>query len=93
MNLFTQIKSFLQKKSDRNTENAPEGFCPNCWGRQEYGGQFFEAIHQEKIDLNNIDQKKGWIEAYAARYLEGIRLTKEDGSQKCPSCEIVYKPA
>lgn len=78
------IKKFFNNSTDDTT--APEGYCPNCWGRQEYGGQFREAINNEKIDLNNIDQKRGWIDAYAKKNFQGIKLRENDGSTYCPTC-------
>ena len=39
MNLIENIKAYFKKKSEnKETGNAPEGVCPNCWGRQEWEG-------------------------------------------------------
>ena len=89
MNVFKSIKEFLSVKRENNA--TPEGICPNCWGRQKYEGEFFKAIHKEKIDLNNIDLKKGWIEAYAAKNLTGILMKEEGTTQICPSCSLTYE--
>ena len=37
MNLIENIKTYFKNKSE-NTElqSAPEGVCPNCWGKQEW---------------------------------------------------------
>ncbi len=80
--MFHQIKNYLQSNQTTNPETA----CPNCWGRQEYQGQFNEAITKEEITLNNIDQKKGWIEAYVAKNLHGIKFQKKGNKVICPSC-------
>ena len=53
MNLLKSFKKFLEKK-DNSTE-SPEGFCPQCWGRQEYEGKFYEAVYKEKINTKNYD--------------------------------------
>lgn len=82
--MFNQIKTYLQSSQ----ASHPETLCPNCWGRQEYQGQFNEDIKKEEITLNNIDQKKGWIEAYAAKNLHGIRLQKKGNKIVCPTCHI-----
>ncbi len=63
-----------------------EGYCPNCWGTQEYQEQIIEAAEQEKIDLNNISLRKGWIQAHAARFFEGIKLGKKEYEGGCPIC-------
>ena len=91
MGIADRIIQFFRNRNEEN--NVPDGFCPNCWGRQEYEGAFFEAVHAEKIDLNNIDEKKGWIQAYAARNLEGIQLRKSNDQLVCPSCKLSYRIA
>ncbi len=93
MTIIQRIKNLLLGKKE--TTETPENYCPNCWGRQEYEGQLLEAIRNEKIDLNNIDQKKGWIDAYATKHFEGIRLknTDKDDTVVCSGCEVSYKKA
>jgi len=91
MSLITRLKEYFEKNEDKL--EAPEGYCPNCWGRQEYEGQFLTAIHKEKIDLNNVMEKKGWIQAYATEHLEGIKLKKSEGSNVCSTCKLTFKPA
>lgn len=83
MKLLEWIQSFF---SGESKENTPEGYCPNCWGRQEYGGTFIKAMDQEKIDLKNLSMKRGWITAYAEKNLEGIKLSDKNGKKSCPSC-------
>ncbi len=82
--MFQQLKKYL--RSQQST--APTSICPNCWGRQEYQGAFREAIAKEEITLNNIDQKKGWVDAYAAKYLHGIKLEKKGNKITCPTCNL-----
>lgn len=74
----------------KNTETAPKGFCPNCWGHQEYLGGFRATLEKEKIDLKNVGTKKGWVQAYAAKHFEGIRLKKSDDITSCPACKLTY---
>lgn len=80
------IKSITElfKPSNINKTSIPEGFCPTCWGRQEYGGKFYDAVYKEGINLNNISSKKGWITAYVQQNLEGIKL--KEGAKKCATC-------
>lgn len=88
MNIIDWVKGFL---TGNKSEEAPEMHCPNCWGRQEYEGKFIEAINQEQIDLNNLNEKKGWIQDYAVRKFEGIKLQKTQDYFQCPSCKLEYK--
>ena len=89
MNILKQLIAYF--KENKTTTEAPEGFCPNCWGREEYGGKFYKAVRKEKIDLNNVEKATGWINAYSAKHLEGIKFQTEDKNQICPSCRLTYK--
>lgn len=96
MSLFNQLKSFLQRTGQTTEEtkiDVPDGICPNCWGREEYGGYFYESVKNEGVDINNISSKKGWIEAYVIERLGGIQLKKNTGGDlACPTCKVTYKP-
>lgn len=89
MKLLDLVKDFLLKKEV--PKQTPDGYCPNCWGRQEYGGEFYEAIYKEDINLNNVEEKKGWIQAYALENLEGIKLDTSANPMTCPSCKVSYQ--
>ena len=88
MTLYNTLKSFLAN-SDQSTE-TPENLCPNCWGRQEYQGKFFEAVKREGIDTQNLTEKKGWIQAYAEQYLSGIELVQNENHSICAACGVKY---
>jgi hypothetical protein len=81
--LFNIVEEIVQGKEELSTPNE---FCPNCWGRQEYGGNFVEAVKKEKIDLHNLENKRGWVRAYAQKYLHSIKLKTSNGKQICTSC-------
>jgi hypothetical protein len=81
MSIFKRIFS---KNEPINTE---EGYCPNCWGKQEYQNEIYAAAEKANIDLNNIDLKRGWIQAYAARYLQALKLIDKDGEKVCLTCK------
>lgn len=86
MTLFNTVKTFLTS----NNKVAPENYCPNCWGRQEYQGEFFEAVKREGIDTQNLIEKKGWIQGYAEQHLSGIKLFRSEPSNTCASCGMKY---
>lgn len=85
MKLVEWVKSSIQQKSP--SSETPEGFCPNCWGRQEYAGDFYNALHQEEINFGNVDKHLGWIQGYAKKNLEGVRLKGET----CSVCQVRYQ--
>lgn len=62
------IKSLLGRP-DPAIENLN---CPNCWGRQEYEGQYCEVRITKKIDLNNVEEHLGWITAYVMENFDGV---------------------
>ena len=74
--LFSNEKSFDQ----------PEGYCPNCWGKQEYQNEIYEAAEKANVNLNNIDLKRGWIQAYAAKHLQKLKLVNKDNKLVCLTC-------
>lgn len=90
MNLTDNIKTFLRLKANNEPVLAPKGFCPNCWGRQEYGGKLYEAMKNEGVNVTNIDLKKGWIQDYLSKNLSGIVLQKKGESQTCGVCYTSY---
>ena len=77
-------------KAEKKQEEVPEGYCPNCWGRQEYGGAFYKAVKKEKIDLNNIEAHRGWSQSLAPKYLYGIELKKKGKEFACEQCSTEY---
>lgn len=85
MNWIDYLKRLLGKQGV--AETLPEGYCPNCWGEQEYEGQVREVLIKNHIDLNNVEQNLGWIEAYVIEHFEGIKMKDEEGSKVCPSCQ------
>ncbi|MCB0382568.1 MAG: hypothetical protein KDD05_04510 [Psychroserpens sp.] len=91
--IMNEIINWVKSKLTKKTEevNVPSGYCPTCWGHQEYGGEFFEAIKRENIDTNNIDSKKGWIQGYVSKNLTGIQLSKNTEGYICPNCNVSYK--
>jgi len=90
--MFKAIKEFLKNRSEGKKVLAPEGVCPNCWGRQEYGGQFFHAMKDAGIGTHNVVEKKGWIQGYAEKNLLGISLQSHENSLECQKCNTRYSP-
>lgn len=92
MNLVANILSFFKKNKSFNPDESPKGLCPNCWGRQEYGGKFYEAIKNYDADINTDNPYKGWVQEYADKHLTGIYLHAVKDRFECPNCKIYYKP-
>jgi len=60
MNIVESLKKLITDKASNKQTDAPEGVCPNCWGREEYEGKFFEAVNKHGKDL-------GWVQEYVVR--------------------------
>jgi len=88
MGTFDFVSDYLRGKS-RN-KKVSGGRCPNSWGRQEYEGVFLEATQNDPVDLNNIVQKKGWIQAYVEKYFEGLHSKTVDGSPSLHNSHTRY---
>ena len=88
MNLINEIKKFLS--GEQVSSIAPDEYCPNCWGRQEYGGNMYEAVKAEGLTADNINIQKGWIQEYAEKYLLGIRLIRKNEKLVCVTCMSSY---
>lgn len=87
MSLINNIKNYFGKKeNNEETGNAPEGVCPNCWGKQEWEGQFYK-----KIKVNNITPKNNTYDSFindVASKLE--KITLKDDILICETCQTKY---
>lgn len=48
------------------------------------------SLKTSGIDSKNIDQKKGWIQAYVEKNLIGIVLQVNDKQLVCKQCNTAY---
>ena len=87
MNLIQNLKSYFKKKENKKeTGAAPEGVCPNCWGKQEWDGEYYKFMKGQNGDpgeetYNNFVQD-------VARKLDKI-IVKEN-TYTCETCNVRY---
>ena len=69
------------------------GICPNCWGRQEYEGQFQQFVKdQTKANINHDKaHQKAFIQQFVETNVTGIKLKNEGAVLTCPKCNISAK--
>ena len=91
MSVVETLLNYLRKNKELNTDSAPVGLCPNCWGRQEYGGNFYTAVKNHGLDVNSKYPEVGWIKDYAETHLKGIALQRDGDKLVCESCKISYR--
>jgi hypothetical protein len=92
MNIVLLVGNFLKKQKRETKMPAPDGFCPNCWGKTEYGGKFYDAVIERNVSINDKSDQVGWIQDYVEKNLSGIILKKKDDKLICSNCKISYKP-
>lgn len=95
MGLFEWFKKKKEEGKPLFTEEELQdvGVCPNCWGRQDYDGQFLEVIEDRQVDVNNkyTNSRKAFIQEFVETHVDGIRLKKDGDHMKCPTCQDGYK--
>lgn len=69
---------------------APEGVCPNCWGKQEWDNKYMEIVKDKQIDVNNHSANHAFIKDFVVTHLDGIKLKKEKDYYHCPQCSLKY---
>lgn len=83
MNIEASIKQFFTSKSKNEiTGRAPEGICPNCWGRQEWEGNYYKLMKARNITPES-NTYTNFIHEIASK-LDKITL-KED-IYECTTC-------
>lgn len=93
MNIVQSLINFLKNRDSSNQSEVPEGLFPNCWGREEYGGHFYDRVRQENLNIHSTVSNVGWIQAYANKHLSGIALQRSgDGHELiCQKCKVSYQ--
>lgn len=84
MSLFEKVKKyFVSKENNEQTANAPEGVCPNCWGRQEWDGEFYK-----KIKANNITPNHSTYDSFVHKVVEKLdKITLKKDTFECETCK------
>ena len=85
------IFDFFSKTKEETKISTPEGYCPNCWGEQEYDQQIRKMYQDKQIDINNHEANHAFIKDFVVTHIEGIHLKKGDNSIECPACNRKFK--
>ena len=88
MSILQNIKNYFTSKAEGNTsEKAPVGICRNCWGKQEWEGEFYTLNKGNK--LVGYDQTyNNFINKIVEKNVSGISINED--TYKCETCEISY---
>ena len=90
MDIVESILNFLKKPKEETKGTAPEGICPNCWGKQEYDGKIRELYEDKQIEVNNHSANYAFIQEFVVNNVDGIRLKRGNNSLECPTCRVAY---
>ncbi|CAA0206606.1 hypothetical protein ACCC68_02045 [Tenacibaculum maritimum] len=88
MNIITNLKNYFKKKSEGDkTLKAPEGICPNCWGKQEWDGEYYM-----KIKVNNITPEHNTYNSFINEVAQKLdKITLKEDILICETCKISHK--
>ncbi|QVY64105.1 hypothetical protein [Polaribacter sp. Q13] len=89
MSILTNIKNYFNDKAEGNTaKKAPVGLCPNCWGKQEWEGEFYKQNKGNKL-LGDDQTYNNFINKIVENNISGIIINKD--TYQCETCKIGYK--
>ncbi len=88
MGLVENLKRFFEAKDqNKETAAAPEGVCPNCWGRQEWEGEFYK-----KIKARNITPESNTYNSFINEVASKLGpITLKEDAYECTTCNVKYK--
>ncbi len=81
------IVYFVARQTGDDTAVAPEGVCPNCWGRQEWDGEYYKQIKARNITPES-NTYNNFINEVASK-LDEIKLNED--TYECTTCHVNYK--
>jgi hypothetical protein len=86
MDLTKRLVEYFKKPVKETKYTPPQGYCPNCWGKQEYDHQIRKLYMDKQIDVNNHGANYSFIQNFVITYLDGIHLKKGNNGFECPTC-------
>ncbi len=86
MTLIDRLTAFFSSTAEETSGKTPEGVCVNCWGHQEFDKKYREMRYDRQIDVNNGEQNRAFIQAFAIKYVEGIHLKGAHKGKSCDAC-------
>ena len=90
MNIANSLKIFFLAKSNNETTGpSPEGVCPNCWGRQEWEGNYFKLMKAK-----NITPESNTYNSFINEVVQKLdKITLKEDSYECTTCHLKSKPS
>lgn len=82
------LKKVLGITNEAEIAELTAGYCPNCWGDQEYANEIREKYKDPQIDVNNHQTKYAFVQDFMVTHLDGIKLRSTEGGKGCPRCRM-----
>lgn len=85
--MIEKIKAFFTKKDNGEAvAAAPEGMCPNCWGYNEWEGEYYKVVKKDiKSNDKNEDVYNNFINKIAEKH---VASTSQQGNKYvCLTCK------
>ncbi len=86
--MIEDLIKFFKKPASESKGVTPQGYCPNCWGKQEYDNVIREMYKDKQIDVNNHAANYAFIQDFVINKIDGIHLKKGNNSMECPTCRL-----
>lgn len=85
MNLAENLKRFFKAKETGQTDaKAPAGVCPNCWGRQEWEGEYYKVIK-----ARNITPESNTYNNFINEVVMKLdKITLNENTYECSTCKM-----
>jgi hypothetical protein len=88
--MIEELIAFFKWPQEETKNKTPKGYCPNCWGKQEYDKQIRELYRDKQVEVNNHEANYAFIQDFIVTYLDGIHLKRGNNGLECPTCKTVY---
>ena len=88
--MIDTLLSYFKKSREETKNESPEGYCPNCWGTQEYDNEIRELYKDKQIDVNNHEANYAFIQDFVVNHIDGIKLKRGNNSLECPTCHTNF---
>ena len=86
MPLIDTLTTFFQRPQSDTDGQTPDDVCANCWGHQKFDGKFRELARDKQIDITRGRDRNAFIQEFATKYVDGIRLKRTPDGKRCDAC-------
>lgn len=87
MDIIKSLTNYFNAKDNNKEIKHPEGICPNCWGKQEWDGEYYK-----KIKAYNITPQHNTYNSFVHEVASKLdKITLKDDLLICETCKVSFK--